>query len=71
MRANAPEVSEERAVDKMSGINEKDVACSRLGLIKRGLEFVHQELTLRGDVLGQRLFRGTGTARVRCENQVP
>ena len=51
----------------MSRIDEEDVTGSGGCSVKGRLQFGFQELVLRGHVLGQRLFGGTGTARVRCQ----
>src|SRR4029077_5449114 len=63
---DAPETAEEGAEDEVSGIDEEDVSGSRDRGVEGGLKFGLEKLPLGGDVLGQRLFGGTGTARVRC-----
>ena len=65
----APKAAEEGAEDEVSRVNEEDVAVSGLSGIKSRLKLGFQELALRGDMFGQRLFGGTGTARVRCQRK--
>ena len=54
-------------MDEVSGIDEQDVADPGDGIIQDGLNLRFKEFLLRCDVFGQRLFGGTGTARVRCQ----
>ena len=51
----------------MSGVHEEHVAGARDSRIEGRLELGFEEFSLVGDVLGQRLLGGMGTARVRCQ----
>src|SRR5260370_37601688 len=64
---DTPQTTKEGAVNEVSGVDEEDVASSRLGGVECGLKFGGQKLPLHGDMLGERLFGGTGTARVCCQ----
>jgi hypothetical protein len=56
----------ESAEDEMGRIHEEDVTGPGDRGIENRLELRRQEIFLRRHVFGQRLFGGTGTARVRC-----
>ena len=64
---DGPEAAEEGAIDEVGGVDEEDVSPSPLGGVEDRLEFGFQERPLLGGMLGQRLFGGTGMARVRCQ----
>ena len=64
---DAPQVTQEGAVDEVGGIDEEEVTDPGDGIVEGRLKLGFQEFLLDGDVLGQRLLGGTGTARVRCQ----
>ena len=64
---DGPEAAQEGAKDEVRGIDEEHVSDSRVGVVESRLELSIPEVALGGDVFGQRLFGGRGTARDRCQ----